>query len=81
MDRHEPKKKAKKASTAVAKTEQIVFTVRPETGEVLTVEAIDVAGKRHELSDEECADLADDTIEEREELLELSRLLERTLRS
>jgi hypothetical protein len=38
-------------------TEQIIFTVRAPTGEVLKVEKIDIGGNRRDLSKEEVADL------------------------
>lgn len=52
-------------------TEQMVLTIGATTGDVVKIEKIDKAGKRDELSEEECAKLAgEDELEEIEAALE-----------
>src|SRR5262247_2413835 len=52
-------------------TEQMVVTIGATTGDVVKVERIDKAGKRDELSDEECTKLAgEDEVDEIEAALE-----------
>jgi len=51
--------------------EQLVLTVNPTTRDIVKIEKVDKAGKREELSDEQCAELAgDDEVEEIEAGLE-----------
>ena len=50
---------------SVEDTEQLVLTVSPATREVTKIEKVDKTGKREEISDELCAELAgDDEVEE-----------------
>lgn len=52
-------------------TEQLVLTVNAATGDIMKIERLDKAGKREELSDTQCAELAgDDEVEEIEAGLE-----------
>jgi hypothetical protein len=52
-------------------TEQLVMTVSTATGDIVKIERLDKAGKREELSDAQCAELAgDDEVEEIEAGLE-----------
>ena len=52
-------------------TEQLVLTLSAATGEIVKVEKLDGTGKRHELSEEEYAELAvDDATDELEAALE-----------
>jgi len=52
-------------------TEQMVLTIGATTGDVVKIEKIDKAGKRDELSEEDCARLAgEDEVEEIEAALE-----------
>ena len=52
-------------------TEQLVLTVSTATGHIIKIERLDKAGKREELSDAQCAELAgDDEVEEIEAGLE-----------
>jgi hypothetical protein len=52
-------------------TEQMVVTIGATTGDVVKIEKIDKAGKRDEVSEEECAKLAgEDELEEIEAALE-----------
>ncbi len=56
---------------SVEETEQLVLTVSPATHEIIKIEKVDKAGKRDEISDEQCAELAgDDEVEEIEAGLE-----------
>ena len=50
--KHEPARHA-----AGDRTEQIIFTMRSDTGEVIKVEKVDAGGNRHEVSKEEIAGL------------------------
>jgi len=57
--------------SSVEETEQLVLTVSPATREIIKIEKVDKAGKRDEISDEQCAELAgDDEVEEIEAGLE-----------
>ena len=52
-------------------TEQMVLTIGATTGDVVKIEKIDKAGKRDEVSEEDCAKLAgEDEVEEIEAALE-----------
>src|SRR5262249_56399942 len=52
-------------------TEQMVLTIGATTGDVVKIEKIDKAGKRDEVSEEDCAKLAgEDEVEESEAALE-----------
>jgi hypothetical protein len=52
-------------------TEQLALTISTATGDILKIEKVDKAGKREELSDAQCAELAgDDEVEEIEAGLE-----------
>jgi len=64
------KREASRATPA-GETEQLVLTLSVETGEIVNVEKLDQAGKRHELSEDEYAKLAvDDVTDELETALE-----------
>jgi hypothetical protein len=64
------KREASKATLA-GETEQLVLTLSVATGEIVNVEKLDQAGKRHELSDDDYAELAvDDVTDELEVALE-----------
>lgn len=49
-------------STLAGETEQLVLTLNVATGEIVNVEKIDPSGKRHELSEDEYARLADEDV-------------------
>jgi hypothetical protein len=58
-------------ATPVGDTEQLVITLSVATGEIVNVEKIDRAGRRHELTDEDFAELAvDDVTDELDAALE-----------
>jgi hypothetical protein len=64
------KREASRATPA-GETEQLVLTLSVGTGEIVNVEKLDQAGKRHELSEDEYAELAvDDVTDELEAALE-----------
>jgi len=64
------KQKASQATPA-GETEQLVLTMSVATGEIVNVEKLDRAGKRHELSEVEYAELAvDDATDELETAIE-----------
>jgi len=61
-DREQPAPKQEPARfSAGESTEQIIFTMRAPTGEVVKVEKIDARGSRRELSKEEIAGLVDES--------------------
>ena len=60
-------------ATTAEQIEQLVVTFNAAIGEIVKVERVDMAGKRHELSSQECAKLAGlDEVEEVEAALEES---------
>jgi hypothetical protein len=64
-------KQAESKSTQAGETEQLVLTLSVATGEVVNLERIDPSGQRHELTEDEYADLAaDDVADELEATLE-----------
>jgi len=64
------KREASRATPA-GETEQLVLTLSVETGDIVNVEKLDQAGKRHELSEDDYAELAvDDVTDELEAALE-----------
>lgn len=64
-------KKETSQATLAGETEQLVLTLNVATGEIVNVEKLDKAGHRHELSDDEYAELAvDDVTDELEDALE-----------
>jgi len=66
-----PSRESASRSASTEETEQIVVTIGAATGEVVKVERIDKAGKRDELSEEECTKLAgEDEVDEIEAALE-----------
>jgi len=61
-DREQPTPKQEPARFSVGEsTEQIIFTMRAPTGEVVKVEKIDVRGNRREISKEEIAGLVNES--------------------
>lgn len=57
-EREQASKRGSTRPAATEKTEQLIFTLRSTTGEVIRIEKIDSAGKRHEIRESETIKVA-----------------------